>query len=98
MGQMNRGLKSNAMNQKHPSQTPANPGNPGQQQQSKGQSQPVGSKPAEVNQKSQSGQPSQVSYVGVQEYPVYSGELHFNEDPNSVPTPLSGGQPALTAT
>ena len=23
--------------------------------------------------------------------PVFSGELHWNEDPHSVPTPLSGG-------
>ena len=23
--------------------------------------------------------------------PVFSGELHWNEDPRSVPTPLSGG-------
>jgi len=25
--------------------------------------------------------------------PVYAGTLHWNEDPRSVPTPLSGGHP-----
>jgi len=43
-------------------------------------------------------QPMQQQQLMQNHAPVFSGPLHWNEDPRSVPTPLSGGHQPLSNT
>lgn len=59
---------------------------------------PAGPKPEDQAKLSKAGPaPATQSLLGMQQQQISTGELHFNEDPHSIPEPLSGGT-AMTST